>query len=150
MCKNNCLFPFLSIYTVHNVGPKKAEGFHPVWQQQLTTDHKLDCTVIHCTALLYTALHCLTLHCTVIHCTALLYTALYCYTLHCTVIHCTVLPCTALHCLTLHCTALHYYTAPHCKSLLYTALHCTALHCSALLHNTCLPILHCAAHCITT
>ena len=118
MCKNNCIFPCLSIYTVHNVGPKKAEGFHPVWQQQLATDHKLDCTVIHCSALLYTAL---------------LYTALHCYTLHCTVIHCTALSYSALYCLALHCTALHCIALLYTTALLQiTALHCTALHWSTL------------------
>ena len=104
---------------MHTVGPKKGEGFHPVWQQQLTTYHKLDCTVIHCSALLYIALHCYTLHCTVIHCTGLLYTALYCNTLHCTALHCTALPYTALHC----------FTLLYCSILQITALHCSTLQC---------------------
>jgi len=87
--------------------------------QPRSTEHKIQCTALHCTAqctALQAALHCTALHYTVLHCTVL-QSAQWAgledkiapigpgKRLESTALHCTALHCTALHCTALHCTA---------------------------------------------
>ena len=61
------------------------------------------------------------LHCTLLYCTALCYTVLHCtaHSQHYIALH-TVCPALCVYC-----------TAQQCTALYYTVLHCTALHCTA-------------------
>ena len=76
----------------------------------------LSCSVLHCPALYYTVLFCITLSCSVLHCPVLYYTVLFCITLSCSVLHCPALYYTVLFCITLSCSVLH------CPVLYYTVL----------------------------
>ena len=127
---------------------------------------KLNCTIMPCTLLHFTALilNCTTMPCTLLFFTdtELHYNALNRTALYCIILHCDAIPSTTVHynkqqliALILNCSTVHLFNCIilNCNLMHWTKTHCTAVWCCdkvVSFPTGCSTLLHCytATHCL--